>query len=120
MTDLEAAFEEFDRANPRIYELMCRFADQAIAAGRTRIGAQLLFERIRWEVYITTTDEEFKLNNNHVAYYARKWLREHPDHPDFFVTRRVKGETVGADESENSNWYFDDDGQGDFFDGPFG
>lgn len=93
MTALERAFIEFDRDNPRIYQLLCRFADQALAAGRARLGISLLFERIRWEVYITTaSNDEFKLNNNHRAYYARKWLREHPEHPEFFATRRVKGE----------------------------
>lgn len=107
MTKLEQAFVEFDQANPHVYRLLCRFADQAIAAGRIRIGSQLIFERIRWEVYFTTTDTEFKLNNNHVAYYSRKWLKEHPEYPKFLPIRRTRG--------ENGSWHFDEDGQGDFF-----
>jgi hypothetical protein len=104
---LERAFQEFDEENPRVYELLCRFADEAISVGRTRLGISLLFERIRWEVYIITSDDEFKLNNNHRAYYARRWLSEHPQYPEFFATRKVKGEEYG--------FGFDDDGQGVFF-----
>ena len=103
MTRLQRDFEQFDQDNPRIYELLCKFIDQAIARGFRRLGMQMLYERVRWEVMIETTDTEFKLNNNHVAYYARKWLREHPQYPDFFATRRVKGD---------SDWLFGSDGQG--------
>ena len=28
--------------------------------------------------------DEFKINNNHTAYYARKWLKQHPEHPKFY------------------------------------
>jgi hypothetical protein len=38
---------------------------------------------------IETADEDFKINNNHRAYYARLWMREHPQYDGFFRTRRV-------------------------------
>jgi hypothetical protein len=110
VTDLERAFEEFDRANPRVYELLCQFADRAISAGRMRLGAKLIWERLRWEIYVeSVSNDDFRLNNNHTAYYARKWLRDHPEYPEFFETRIVKGE-------RGAHWRFDEEGQGDFFD----
>jgi len=104
MTLLEREFIEFDAANPRVYALLCRFAQEAIDAGCTRLGIAMLYERIRWEVYILTSDDDFKLNNNHRAYYARKWLAEHPEYPLFFETRKVKSEGPwhwnGSDQGE--------------------
>jgi hypothetical protein len=112
MTKLEADFWAFHQANPRVYEYLCRFAGQAIARGRRRLGIAMLYERVRWEVFLETTDEEFKLNNNHRAYFARLWLREHPDYPLFFTTRRVRGSQV---EISPPSWYFNGADQGELF-----
>jgi hypothetical protein len=95
---LERAFLEFHHNNPKVYELFCHFARQALDAHRTRLSAKLLWERIRWYTTVETTDPEWKLNNNHHAYYARLWLADHPDRPDFFRLRRTKGESRCEDE----------------------
>lgn len=109
MKDLIAEFEKFDGENPRLWALFCRFCDQAITAGRRKLGVSLIIERIRWEVFITTkSDDDFKINNNHRAYYARKWLATHPEYPGFFEIRRVR----------KSGWTspdWDEDGQGNLF-----
>lgn len=90
--ELQAKFEEFDKANPRIWWLFNIFAQQAINAGRTRCGAKLIIERIRWEVYVVTkSEDDFKICNNHTAYYARKWLAQHRNYPDFFQLRENQG-----------------------------
>ena len=109
MRDLVAEFEKFDAENPKLWLLFCRFCDQAIAVGRRKLGVSLIIERIRWEVFITTTsDDDFKINNNHRAYYARKWLAAHPEYPGFFETRKVRN-------SGGSPPGWDDDGQGNLF-----
>lgn len=87
---LEAAFWEFHEKNPQIYRMICRFSNEAITKGRKRLSINMLFERIRWYTQIETTDEDYKLNNNHRAFYARLWLRDHPGWPDFFALRRQK------------------------------
>lgn len=91
MTRLQAEFEKFDRENPHVWTYFVRFAFQAISHGRKRLSVALIIERIRWEVYITTTSDtdDFKINNNHRAYYARKWKRRYPDYTTFFAIRRV-------------------------------
>lgn len=87
-SNIERAFWRFHAENPYVYELICRFVDEAIGKGRRKLSMKLLFERIRWYVSIETSGPDFKLNNNFTAYYARLWLHEHPERPGFFETRR--------------------------------
>jgi hypothetical protein len=88
MKDLQAEFDKFDHENPHVWQYFVRFAFQAIHRGRSRLSARLIIERIRWEIYMTTnTEEEFKINNNHTPYYARKWQQRFPDHTTFFEIR---------------------------------
>ncbi len=91
MTYLESQFLNFHARNPKVYELFQLFATQAILAGRKVLSAGLIFERIRWETMVITTDPDFKLNNNHRAYYARLWMDDHPDADGTFRTRQVRG-----------------------------
>jgi len=88
---LEAAFEQFDRENPHIYEAFARFTREAVRAGCRKIGAKLIWERIRWHTAVETRRArgEYRLNNNWTAYYARKFMRDHPEHQGLFDTRSV-------------------------------
>ncbi len=89
--DLREKFRKYHRENPRVYAYFCHFADEAIAKGRKYLGAKLLFERIRWYTTVEAAADHadgFKLNNNYHAFYARLWMREHPEHGDFFRTRK--------------------------------
>lgn len=83
------AFIEFERKNPHVRELFDQFAMQGIMQGRMNFGARMVWERIRWFTAIETTDLEFKVNNNFIAYYSRLFMIEHPEHGDFFRTRRI-------------------------------
>lgn len=84
---LEAAFAEFDAANPVIWDLFCHFARELIAAGHTHYSADAIVHRIRWHTNVETrSDDERKINDHHVTFYARKWLRTH-DRPGFFRLR---------------------------------
>lgn len=92
MTVLESRFLEFHLRNPQVYTLFDRFAKEAIRAGRTTLSAGLIFERIRWETQVLTTDPDYKLNNNHRAYYARLWTNNHPKTTVRFRTRMLTNE----------------------------
>lgn len=94
MTRLEAAFEEFHRDNPGVYEIFKRFAHKALLSGRQHFGVSAVWERLRWETMIETQGDEFKLNNNHRAYYARMYMRDFPAAAGFFRTRCVRGDQV--------------------------
>ena len=92
------AFREFHAKNPGIYYLFEIQVLRAIAKGRSKVGAKNIMEWIRWELYIKTTkDQSFKLNNNFTSYYARMFIRKHPQHADKFEIRRLRSfESVQA------------------------
>jgi len=92
---LEREALDFHRENPRVYVLVCRFAQEAIDRGATKYAIATIWERLRWEVQIVTGDMDFKLPNNHRAYYARLWLKNHPQYPDFFRTCTLRSVTGG-------------------------
>ncbi len=80
-------FERFHRDNPEVYRLFLQFARQAKAAGRERIGARLIGERIRWQTTVETSDPDFKVNDHFWPFYARLAMREHADLEGLFETR---------------------------------
>ena len=88
----KAAFWEWHKANPGVWQLFERFSLQAIAHGRTRISHWLIINRIRWETAILTTGEDFKISNDYIAFYARLWIAKHPEHKGLFQIKRMIGE----------------------------
>ena len=78
--------EEYINENPVAWDLFNSFTKQAILAGRDRIGAKMIAERIRWETYLRKTGD-FKFNNNYTAGMARKFMAENPQYTDIFETR---------------------------------
>jgi hypothetical protein len=72
--------------------MFCRFTRQAINAGRTRFGARMVWERMRWYTMIEAKDEafNFKLNDHYPPYYARLFMEENPRYEGFFELRKVK------------------------------
>ncbi|KOX53879.1 hypothetical protein ADL19_15015 [Streptomyces purpurogeneiscleroticus] len=90
MTHLEKDFHIFHRDNPKVYELFKKFTKEVIDAGFTHHSARDIMRRIVWETTIVTTDDQYKINNNHTPYYARLWMQQHPEYPGFFRTRAVR------------------------------
>lgn len=87
---LTQKFEAFDGANqhfqPELVKLARRFLDKT---GRT-CGIQRLIEIARWDIEMTLdTDDEFQINNDFAAFYARKIMVENPDLLGFFRLRRA-------------------------------
>lgn len=74
--------------NPHIYEEFENFAFQAISSGRKYFGAGAVFERLRWYSQIETKGDQFKLNNNYRAFYARLFEEKNPEYKGFFRKRR--------------------------------
>lgn len=92
MSDLQQRFDEFDAAHPKVWELFCSLAFQAINAGHERFSSDALLHRIRWHHAIEARDDDFKINNVLSPYYARKFHREFPGYEGFFETRRLKSD----------------------------
>jgi hypothetical protein len=101
---LEDAFWKFHNENPHVYELFCKFTSKAINRGYKRFSADMIMHRIRWETAITTTEQfvppgetqSLKLNDHHVSYYARLWMRDHPGYDQFFRLRNLPNGKVSA------------------------
>ena len=87
---IEERFQTFHVQNPNVYAALCRLARQAISKGRTRVGMKMLFEVVRWEVYLSTKDEAFKLNNVFTSRYARLIMDNEPDLAGAFELRELK------------------------------
>ena len=73
-------FKKFDNDNPHIWKLFVKFTKISYKSGLKKIGISLITERIRWEVNINSNKyyDTFKINNNHRAFYARKFMKTYP------------------------------------------
>jgi hypothetical protein len=85
------AFDQWLRDNPHMWELFERYTLKVIEAGHKHYSADAICHRIRWHVQVDTQDASgFKINNNHVAYLARRFERRHPQYVGFFRMRERK------------------------------
>lgn len=85
--DRRLEFEKFDRENPEVYWMFEKFTMAAYHAGAKKLGAKMIWERMRWHVRFETYGSDFKLNNNYTSYYAQMFLDKHPDLSGLFDTR---------------------------------
>ena len=91
MKELLSEFARFHADNPLIYSLYVKYAYQLRDAGRENYGSKAIIERIRWHVNVETNSaDEFKINNNHTAYYARMLMIDHPELAGDFRTRSAR------------------------------
>lgn len=80
----------FDAANPHVMTRLIAMARGLRDRGVRHYGMQALFEVLRYEAALRTSDPNsaFKLNNDYAAVYAREIMRRHPDLDGFFSIRR--------------------------------
>jgi len=87
--EMKWQFEAFHYAHPRVWELFKKFTWERISRGFLHYSSKGIFERIRWETAVAETGkQEFKLNNNFSAFYARTFMRIYPEYEGFFRTRK--------------------------------
>ena len=85
-------FLDWHRDNPHVYDLFKRFSFEAIERGHKNLSAWLIVNRIRWETSVVTQGSDFKISNNNIAYYSRKFMQDHPEYDGFFRTKPLKEE----------------------------
>lgn len=85
-------FVRWHAANPMVWQYFERFASEAVQRGRNKISHWLIINRIRWEVSIVTTGEDFKISNDTIAFYARMWRAKYPEYRDLFSVKQMAGE----------------------------
>ena len=86
-------FAAFHEQNPHVADALEALADQWLATGHSKVGMKALAERVRWESGIQTTGEPWRINNSHVAFYARLLIERRPEWADAIETRRAQADT---------------------------
>lgn len=89
-TQVIDAFGKYHKANPVVWEHFKKFAMEIRATKRKRYSAWTIINRIRWEHDIGVHSEDFKINNNYIAFYARILIHTNPEFKDFFELRALK------------------------------
>jgi hypothetical protein len=87
---IQIRFNHFDKENPKVYEHYKSIALRLLKSGKKRIGSKAIVERLRWDVDFQTKGEHFKICNDFTPYYARKFMKEFPEHKDKFSIRPLK------------------------------
>lgn len=90
---IEARFEHFHRLNPHVLDAVVSIALDLKSRGFNKGGMKQIFERLRWLYAIQTRGEEYRLNNDFTAYYARVVMAVVPTLDGFFETRERTGKT---------------------------
>jgi hypothetical protein len=86
---IEDNFNVFHNRNPHVYKNLVDMAKEYRLQRRScRVGIATLWEALRWSYLITTTDDDFKLNNSYRALYARIIMANEPELRGLFETRR--------------------------------
>lgn len=85
-------FEEFHRLNPQVITALEQMTRDLVNRGRRKIGIKMLFEVLRWNYYMETSDpnSDFKINNNYAPYYARLIIERNPQWEDVFELRTIR------------------------------
>jgi hypothetical protein len=87
---IQERFEQFDRLNPHIYDILVELARKLRARRPSRrVGIGMLFEVLRWNYLVQTTGDDFKLNNNYRSRYARLIEEREPDLRGAFELREL-------------------------------
>ena len=90
---IEDRFLAFHHTNPQVYSELVSQARILKSSGCRCASIALLYERLRWLHFIATKgEEEFKLNNDFRALYARLIMDQETDLDGFFKTRKRAGE----------------------------
>lgn len=84
---IQERFEAFHQANPHVYEALRRMALDMRLRGMQRYGIAGLFEVLRYRYAMQSNGDEYKLNNDYRALYARLLMEREPALRDFFELR---------------------------------
>jgi len=87
---LKEKFDLWDEENPEVYKLFCKFTLQAAEKGHKRLSAWMIVNRIRWETSVVTVGNDYKVSNDFIALYARKFMQDHPEYDGFFSVKSMK------------------------------
>lgn len=88
-----------------VRELFDRLAHELIKRGWEHYSSDAILHRIRWHFHVERGLRDYKCNDHWTAYLARWWLKNNPNHPDFFELRVLKNGKWTAEKSEEELCY---------------
>lgn len=88
---IQEQFEAFHKANPWVMTELLKIIRGLVQRGHKKIGIGMVFEVLRWQFFMATSDPSgWKLNNNYRSRYARLIEQHHPDLSGIFEFRALK------------------------------
>lgn len=86
--EIEARARRFVASRPEAWRLFVRFTFELLRSGRDHHSSDAVLHRIRWYTAIElASGEEFKVNNDFSAVFARWFHGAYPEHDGFYRTR---------------------------------
>lgn len=92
---LAERFAAFHEANPHVADALETLAEQWLARHR-KVGMKSLAEQVRWASGMQTTGEPWRINNSHVAFYARLLIDRRPEWADCIETRAAQADRAAS------------------------
>lgn len=86
---IEERWEQFNRANPHVFDEALRLARERLDRGETRIGAKALWEELRRSIEVRKLGE-YRLNNDFTSTVARLLIAAEPRLEGVIELRRRK------------------------------
>lgn len=87
------SFHQFHLAHPEVMGHLEQLVDEWLVRGQEKLGIEMLWNVLRWQTRLGAMpgEDDYQLNNNHKAFYARLLVAVHQDDPawvDCFDMRR--------------------------------
>jgi hypothetical protein len=80
-------FVQFHKANPHVYHMLVAKAIALKRRGIDRYGIAAIWEALRYSRAMYSATDDYKLNNNYKAYYARLIMKTVAELEGYFSTR---------------------------------
>lgn len=88
---IKKCFDNFHKKNPKVYDMFLRYAFEILKKEK-KISSKLIINRIRWEVYMETDGEPYRINDAFTAHYARLFIKDYPEYEDKIELRRIRAD----------------------------
>ena len=85
--------EQFHEKYPEVWDMFVQFSFTMARRGYQNYSAYSIMQRIQWEKDAGGDGiTQFKINNNFVPFYSRRFMKTYPEFDGFFKTRVQKSE----------------------------
>lgn len=91
MKNLKDAFTKYEEKNPHVYEAFKKNALELAKAGVRKTSAWLIINKMRWDSMVSVNTElDYKIPNDFIGIYARRFMSEHPEYGSLFSVKSTK------------------------------